>query len=511
LDKPSLKIMAGAAATVLIASSVLAGCGKSNENTGTSGTASPAPSAAPLKFSMMLDFSGKEQPKPDNPVVQAIEKYTNTKLDITEIPSNDFCAKLPVVIASGDMPEVIVSCGSPSQPYLVNAAQAGAFWDITPYIKDYPNLSKMPLVSYDNIKIGGKIYGIPRYRPISRYVFTYRQDWLINVGMKPPTSIDEFYNILKAFTNNDPDKNGKNDTYGISSMISNTSFSPDFGLIFGAPNNWAVKDGKFIKAEETPEYLEGLKFTKKLYDEKLLNQDFASVDRPKYEGEFENGKAGVINATTNNMLAFETRVQSHNKAAKIDGVSALQGQSGKRTVADRGSNGILMFPKSKVKTEAQLKQLLGFFDKLSDKPMVDLLEWGIQGTHYDLKDGKAVRTNQQSYDNEVRFPYSLLLETTPVADIKTPGTVDPTTQSSLDIEADNSKYAVVDPAMVLISETWNKQGQELLQILNDAKVKFVMGKIDQNGWNQAVAQYKKTGGDKAAQEFAAEYAKSQSK
>lgn len=511
MDKPSLKIMAGAAVTVFIASSVLAGCGKSNEKTGTSGTASSAPSAAPLKISMMLDFSGKEQPKPDNPVVQAIEKYTNTKLDITEIPSNDFCSKLPVVIASGDMPDVIVSCGSPSQPYLVNAALGGAFWDITPYIKDYPNLSKMPQVSYDNIKIGGKIYGIPRYRPISRYVFAYRQDWLNNLGMKPPTTVDEFYNMLKAFTNNDPDKNGKNDTYGITSMISSTSFSPDFGLMFGAPNNWAVKDGKFIKAEETPEYLEGLKFAKKLYDEKLLNQDFASVDRPKYEGEFENGKAGVINATTNNMLAFETRVKSHNKGAKIDGVSALQGPAGKRTVADRGSNGILMFPKSKVKTEEQLKQLLGFFDKLSEKPMVDLLEWGIQGTHYELKDGKAVRTNQQSYDNEVRFPYSLLLETIPVADIKTPGTVDPTTQRSLDIEADNSKYAVVDPAMVLISDTWNKQGQELLQILNDAKVKFVMGKIDENGWNQAVAQYKKAGGDKAAQEFAVEYAKSQSK
>ncbi|MFC0214583.1 extracellular solute-binding protein [Paenibacillus chartarius] len=513
MRKSSFNMLASTSLTLVMTASLLAACGG---GTNESGGTTPAPAAdggkaasssGPLQIAMMLDFSGKEQPKPDNPVLKEIEKYTNTKLNITQIPSNDYCAKLPVVIASGDMPEVVASCGTPNQPYLINAVQGGAFWDITPYLKDYPNLSKMPQVSYDNIKIGGKIYGIPRYRPISRYVFTYRQDWLNNLGMKPPTTVDEFYNMLKAFTTGDPDKNGKNDTYGVSSMISNTSFSPDFGLMFGAPNNWAVKDGKFIKAEETPEYLDGLKFAKKLYDEKLLNQDFATVDRPKYEGEFENGKAGVINATTNNMLAFEARVQAHNKDAKIDGVSALEGPKGKRTQADRGSNGILMFPKAKVKSEAQLKQLLGFFDKLSDKPMADLFEWGIPGTHYEVKDGKAIRTNQQAYDNEVRFPYSLLLQTVPVADIKTPGTVDPTTQRSLNIEADNAKYAVIDPAMVLISDTWNKQGQELLQILNDAKVKFVMGKIDENGWNQAVAQYKKAGGDKAAQELAAEYAK----
>lgn len=511
MDKRSIQAWGSAALAVVMTSLALAGCGSPDGKSGAGEPAKQASGSDPLKISMMLDFSGKEQPKPDNPVQQAIEKYTNTKLNITEIPSNDYCSKLPVLIASGDMPEVLASCGAPSQPYLVNAALGGAFWDITPYIKDYPNLSKMPQVSYDNVKIGGKIYGIPRYRPISRYVFMYRKDWLDNVGLKPPTTVDEFYNMLKAFTNNDPDKNGKNDTYGISSMISNTSFSPDFGLMFGAPNNWAVKDGKFIKAEETPEYLEGLKFTKKLYDEKLLNQDFASVDRPKYEGEFENGKAGVLNATTNNMLAFEARVQSHNKDAKIDGVSALEGPAGKRTMADRGSNGILMFPKSKVKSEAQLKQLLGFFDKLSEKPMVDLFEWGIQGTHYELKDGKAVRTNQTAFDNEVGFPYRLLLETIPVANIKTAGDVDPATQRSYDIEADNAKYAVVDPAMVLISETWNKQGQELLQILNDAKVKFVMGKIDENGWKQAVAQYKKAGGDKAAEEYAAEYTKAKAK
>jgi putative aldouronate transport system substrate-binding protein len=507
--KIKFKTLGVIAAAALMTSSVLAGCGNKSD-TG-AGSASSATNSGPLSIKMVLNFDGKEVPQQDNDVQKAIEKYTNTKLSITHISSNDFCSKLPVMIASGDLPQIIASCGAPNQSYLISAVQNGAFWDITPYLKDYKNLSQMPQQVYDNIKIDGKIYGVPRYRPLSRYTYAYRKDWLDNLGMQPPKTLDEFYNMLKAFTYNDPDKDGKNDTYGISAMIINNTFSPDFSLAFGAPNNWGIKDGKFIKAEETPEYLEGLKFTKKLYDEKLMNQDFASIDRPKFEGDFENGKAGVLSATTNNLLPFQSRVQSHNPNAKVDAVSVLEGPGGKHVIADRGSNGILMFPKASVKSEAELKQLLGFIDKLSDKPMIDLLEWGIQGKHYDLKDGKAVRTNQTAYDNEVGFPYKYPLETVPANNIKTPGEVAPIVQRQLEIENENNQYALADPTMVLISPTWTEKGQELMQILNDAKVKFVMGKIDENGWKAAVEQYKKAGGDKVAQEYAEAYAKAQKK
>ncbi|MEK5166381.1 hypothetical protein NYE69_29175 [Paenibacillus sp. FSL R5-0527] len=77
---------------------------------------------------------------------------------------------------------------------------------------------------------------------------------------------NDLYQMLKAFTEQDPDKNGKNDTVGVTIMISNNSISFDLSSAFGAPNNWSETAGKFVKAEETPEYLEYLKFMKKLYE-----------------------------------------------------------------------------------------------------------------------------------------------------------------------------------------------------------------------------------------------------
>jgi putative aldouronate transport system substrate-binding protein len=487
---------------------LLAGC-QSVSNAGNSASnsdrAEQSKSTEPYKISLSLNFDGKEVPQAGNEVQTAIEKYTNSKLSITHTPSNDYNSKLPVMIASGELPQVIA--GDVKQSYILNAIQQNAFWDITPYIKDYKNLASMNQIVYDNVKVDGKLYGLPRYRPISRSTIAYRKDWLDALGMKPPTTPDELYNMLKAFTYNDPDKNGKNDTYGLTAFISVNIFSPDFGVMFGAPNNWDVRDGKFIRMEETPEYLEGLKFTKRLYDEKLLNKDFASIDRPKFEAELENGKAGAIGNTTNVILSYQSRIQSHNPKGTLDMLGPLQGPKGKRVSADRGSNGMLMFPKSSVKTENDIKQLLTFFDKLADKPMADLLEWGIQGKHYDLKDGKPVRTHQDAYDNQVAFPYKWPLRVVPTDNIKSQGDVDPITARQFQVEDENAKFAVADPTMTLISKTWNEKGNELLQILTDAKVKFVMGKIDENGFKAAVEQFKKVGGEQTAKEYAEAYAK----
>ncbi|MNC33072.1 Lipoprotein LipO precursor [compost metagenome] len=101
-------------------------------------------------------------------------------------------------------------------PSFLNAARAGQFWEVGPYLKDYPNIEKAidPLVK-TNTSIDGKIYGIARTRNVARVGLLIRQDWLDSLGLKMPQTMDEIYTVAKAFTEKDPDKNGKNDTYGI--------------------------------------------------------------------------------------------------------------------------------------------------------------------------------------------------------------------------------------------------------------------------------------------------------
>ena len=41
-----------------------------------------------------------------------------------------------------------------------------------------------------------------------------RQDWLDNLGLDMPETFEEFKEVMRAFTEDDPDGNGVDDTYG---------------------------------------------------------------------------------------------------------------------------------------------------------------------------------------------------------------------------------------------------------------------------------------------------------
>ena len=57
-----------------------------------------------------------------------------------------------------------------------------------------------------------------------------RTDWLKNLGMEMPTTIDELHDILYAFTYNDPDQNGANDTIEVS--MSDSELKNDSTCLF---------------------------------------------------------------------------------------------------------------------------------------------------------------------------------------------------------------------------------------------------------------------------------------
>jgi ABC-type glycerol-3-phosphate transport system substrate-binding protein len=149
-------------------------------------------------------------------------------------------------------------------------------------------------------KIKGAYCYIPRAGSLKgRYVASqivtyYRKDWLQNVGIaKAPGTMDEFYQMLKAFTYNDPNKNSKADTYGLTTA----GFVSDFFAIWGInPNAWVEEDGKLIPGYMSKKCIEPLKYFRKLYEEKIYDPEF-----PK------NGYKQAIQKITTNIFGSLTR------------------------------------------------------------------------------------------------------------------------------------------------------------------------------------------------------------
>ncbi|MDG0813554.1 extracellular solute-binding protein [Cohnella rhizosphaerae] len=205
--------------------SVLAGCaGNNNEPAASSSPAasspassSPGASAAgsgdadkPKVTITALKYKYGEVPPTDKNGVKLINEHFNVDYQINVIPQGSYSDKLSAVFASGTLPDIISFEGDDAWNRYPKFAKQGAFADLDSIIQQYPSMSGVPDYIYDQFKVDGKIYAIPTFSP-ARSVFSImiRKDWLDNLNLSVPTSYEELKKVALAFTNDDPDKNGK--------------------------------------------------------------------------------------------------------------------------------------------------------------------------------------------------------------------------------------------------------------------------------------------------------------
>ncbi|WP_240414882.1 extracellular solute-binding protein [Paenibacillus periandrae] len=490
-----------AVSLVLTSSVLLAGCVNGGSKSQDQGA--EADNGQPFKITLMGNMYS-EPPNPESEIQKRIEAYTNTKLQYTWVPASTYKEKVNATIASGELPMAILVTNN-KDSNIISAVESGMFWEVGPYLKDYPFLSKLNKDTLNNTSVNGKIYGLFRESDLSTDGIMYRKDWLDNVGMKEPRTIDELYQVLKAFTYNDPDKNGKHDTVGLTEEKLLKAL-PTISIFMGAPNGWGEKDGKFTPDFMAPEYLQALKFFKKLYDEKIIVQDFAVLNNQQKRDVFKQGKAGAYLAHMADAPDLYSSVVKAFPEAKMDIVGNVKGTTTERTRGGTGYNGIIMIPKSSVKTEADLKKVLAFFDKMTDQKMSDLLGWGIEGRHFKTENGKPTFIDQKLWDTETNSCFNQMVITS-LPNRKTPGEETALEKKKLEILPQSAKFAVINPTNPLISNTFNTKGVELTTAIDDAKTKYIYGKLDDAGWSNAIEEWRKNGGDKIMEEYAASFAK----
>ena len=106
--------------------------------------------------------------------------------------------------------------------------------------------------------------------------------------------------MLYAFTYNDPDGNGKDDTYGLN-LCSYTGPLNIMQTWFGCGSGWTeADDGTLVPVHMTEEYMQALDWFKKLQDEGLIANDWAIRDTGSWKDDNCNGLAGMFVDTLDN-------------------------------------------------------------------------------------------------------------------------------------------------------------------------------------------------------------------
>ena len=469
---------------------------------------------------LTIDFSGNALAgaKADQ-VKEALAEFTGIDVEWTFGLSDAYDEKLTLMLAGGDATPMIVTVQSMSTQ-IINYADAGAFWDLSKFInaQDYPYLAQANPDINQYLTINDQLIGIYRGRAFGRYALGYREDWAQKLGYtKEPQTVDEVYKMMYDFTYGDPDGKGKDDTYGLE-LCSYTGSLDVMQTWFGVGNKWYEDEtGKILPVHMSDEYMEALNWFKKCYDEGLWASDWATRETSTWSNDCKNGLAGMYCDTAGNSRRIWEYYISNNIPSVVDSKelasmkickSLGKTPDKKYNLATSGYGGFFVITKSGAKTEQDVKNCLQLLDRMCADEMMMLTTYGIEGIHWERNaDGYYVDIRQDK-DKEAQDYAGInqLLPQIPNTAVTENFIKFETTlpkQVEAEVVADNTAYAVVNPALSLLieSDTYTLTGANLDMIIDDARTNYIIGAIDEAGLKAQWELWAKSGGSKVIEEI----------
>lgn len=444
---------------------------------------------------------------PTETILTKLEEKTNAKINFSWIPDASKEERLTTALASSSLAD-IVTLTILDNSSVRNALKSGMFWEVEPYLNEFPNLAAISEDTRRSASIAGKLYGVPFQKDLARNGVIIRKDWLDKVGLPVPKTTDELMAVAKAFTENDPDGNGVKDTTGF--VDRNDLIYGAFKTLssyFGTPNNWQVStDGKMTPEFETEGYIKTMNYMKELYENGYINQDFAVTAKKDQQESFAQGKAGIYVGAlfdSKNLKNLAKGIQDNMELVMVNNITPT-GNESERAIwsANNGIGGLLAFPKSEVKDEAELKRILKFVNDLMDDDSYALMTYGIDGVHFTMDAEQAVTIKDTDLWKQEVQPFAA---SRPKESGYKIHDSDPLKVEADKLIADNANYAVLNPAFSLESETFTTLGSELQKTITDATYKYILGKIQLDEFQAAIESWKKGGGSKIISEYEAAY------
>lgn len=278
------------------------------------GTKEPAPAAAPsyglqekglpiVKDKITLKFVGMNMNATrvgrwdETDMMKWLEEKTNVKIVWDMIPQKEWGEKKNLLIASKQLPDAFVA------PLTLTANEAttmGADGVLIPldalldkyaptvkgYMKEYPTYD--PFVR----SMDGRIYALAAMQDLGFDSFSgaiIRQEWLTRLGLKMPTTIDEFEQVLKTFKEKDPAGGGKTIPFSFlfqEGKANNREVKREFEWFFMIFDNMehpihvSIEDnGQLVFTADKEGFKQTIRYLNKLYSQGLIDKEIFTQDR----------------------------------------------------------------------------------------------------------------------------------------------------------------------------------------------------------------------------------------
>lgn len=378
--------------------SSLSGCGtgakKNPENT-TTATSGESKQDKPLKFSIISTAASSDyvMQSPDitkDKYLLALNKKFNIEMTMKMVDDKNRSQQTQMLIASGDIPDVMIATGDVNNIDLAGSVQAGMYWDLSDIIKKnmdkWKYLNEIPKNAWEFGQVDGKQYGVPvQYLGVSsRRAAFIRKDLLDKTGLKAPKTLDEYLEVLRAFK-----KQGVK--YPYAGRV-RWEFTDLFFSAFGVQQyeQWNLdKDGKMVPDIIRPEMKDALKFHAQLLKEGLIDPESLTTNSTDWGNKINAGKVGLLTSNIGELSSRTTNLKQNVPEGEFIAIPSPEGPRGNKGMFRYAPVNVMAYINKNFKEPERILKL--FDDQLSPEGR-EFFAFGIEGDTYTKKDGKIQYT-----------------------------------------------------------------------------------------------------------------------
>ncbi|TVY05417.1 extracellular solute-binding protein [Paenibacillus cremeus] len=343
-------------------------------------------------------------------VFKELEKRTGIHIEFIHPASMDAAAikeQFNLMVASGDLPDLIYYNwindynGGPNK-----AIKDGVILPLNDLVDKYaPNLKAFmasdPKANKQLRTDDGTIYVFPEAQSPNQFAkvnpnpnpafqtfgWQIREDWLEKLNLKKPETIDDWYEVLKAFKTKNPSGSGKGDEIPLAPKGAGDlqNWVRAWGINYG----FYVDNGKVKYGPYTPEYKDSLTTLAKWYKEGLIDPDFGITDAKQFDAKVMGNRAGSwVGSTSGTFGRFVQLMKAKDPSVKLGGTVPpyVKGTKSYNFNIDEikvaSGGGVAISAKSKYAKEAAMWLDYGY------SPEGGLLNtFGIEGQSYKMVNG----------------------------------------------------------------------------------------------------------------------------
>lgn len=359
-----------------------------------------------ISFSKHLDISVgfwniedmEKASKPD-PLTQYVEELFNITLHPVSVTWSNYKQRYQILSATDSLPDIfatltISSNHTNDSAVFTNMIETGSIRPLPEDLSTYPVLNDLlKSVSYTKYK-DGQYYAIPRFsitEPIlsaTDAAMLVRRDWMDNLGIQDPESIDDFIDMTIAFVTEDPDGNGVHDTLGYN--VNNVSVLGKWVILGIAPScnlfSWVLEEERFVPTWLTDSFIQVVKIYHRLYQSGGLDPDFFSKSPVTVMEDFASGRLGALEYKSSPGALLEIREKWDALNDKpfeecVDVLPIFPAPDGVRYSNSSNAFWSESFVSSSV-TDEKLERILALFEFLLSEEGQELCLYGLEGIDY---------------------------------------------------------------------------------------------------------------------------------